>query len=149
MPDFRLDLSYNHRSRLSVTLRLLDETLCAYRQWALGSEMHSVLYHEKNDLSGRQRRAILNVISKVSVLLYELKDVFELEEQIQEISRTIRGGSAGLWSSTVEMHSKYLKGYGAVPQETKEYLDPKIDELEKLMRNLSEIVIDSGERMLE
>ena len=139
----KLEISENHQRRLSSTLRLVDETLCIYRQWAEGGERHSIFYHEINNLSFSQRQAILGIINEIMNLLSELKEVFDLGAPVQEIGRTFLGQNAMLWSSIVEMHSRYLKGYGALSKVTKDYLDPKIDDLEELIKKLSSVVLRS------
>ncbi len=45
------DLSEGHRSRIRVTLTLLDEALVKFEEWAQGREIRSLLYFEENSLT--------------------------------------------------------------------------------------------------
>ncbi len=49
------NLSEAHRSRIRITLTLLDEALVKFEEWARGRGIRSVLYHETNNLDPDRR----------------------------------------------------------------------------------------------
>jgi len=51
------NLTEAHSSRIRITLTLLDEALVKFEEWALGREVRSVLYREKNTLDPERRHA--------------------------------------------------------------------------------------------
>lgn len=124
-----LDVHEPHKHGITITLTILDETLCEVEQWANGRETRSVLYKEHNMLSDGQRREILSEIASMRETLQELQDSLGLEPTVQDASSAIRGKCAGLWEHIVELKGKYLRRYGDVPADLEEYLDPRAEQL--------------------
>jgi hypothetical protein len=118
-----------HKRGISITLTILDETLCEVEQWANGRELRSVFYRERNALSSRQKEDILAEIGRMRSLLQELQETLGLEPAVQDVGAAIRGKCAGLWEHIVELKSKYLARYGEVPAGLGDYLDPRADQL--------------------
>ena len=121
--------SDSHKRGISITLTILDETLCEVEQWAKGREIQSVFYRECNTLSNRQRQEILAEISQMREVLQELQEVLGLEPAAQDTRAAIRGKCAGLWEHIVELKAKYLRRYGETPADIGEYLDPRAERL--------------------
>ncbi len=126
-----------HRRKLSVTMLLLDKTLCRYRRWAQGGYESSLLYSEQNDLLPQQREAIQNISENILKLISDIKSKFELEADAQSIRRNIIGSNAWLRTILLDLESKRMKGGGVVPPEIAEYLDDKIGTLAGLIDNMS------------
>jgi hypothetical protein len=118
-----------HKRGISITLSILDETLCEVEQWANGREVQSVLYRERNVLSSRQKQEILAEIAQMRSLLQELQEALGLEPTVQDAGAAIRGKCAGLWEHIVELKAKYLTRYGDVPACLGDYLDPRAERL--------------------
>jgi len=123
------DISEPHKRGISITLALLDETLCEVEQWANGREIRSVFYEEHNTLSTRQRQGILSEIARMRSLLHELKDDLALEPTVEDAGAAIRGKCSGLWEHIVELKAKHLRRYGEVPADLGKYLDPRAEQL--------------------
>jgi len=118
-----------HKRGISITLAILDETLCEVEQWANGREIRSVFYTERNTLSGWQRQEMLFEIAQMRSLLQELRGTLGLEPTVQDVGAAIRGKCAGLWEHIVELKAKYLTRYGDVPAGLGDYLDPRAERL--------------------
>jgi len=118
-----------HKRGITITLSILDETLCEVEQWANGREVQSVLYRERNVLSSRQKQEILAEIAQMRSLLQELQEALGLEPTVQDAGAAIRGKCAGLWEHIVELKAKYLTRYGDVPACLGDYLDPRAERL--------------------
>jgi hypothetical protein len=119
------NLSEAHRSRIRITLTLLDEALVKFEEWAQGREIHSVLYHETNNLDPVRGAELLADIACIRRIIQELRDDLRLEASSQDIARTIRAHCYILWVDVLEMTGKYLRGFGEPSPELVNYLDPK------------------------
>jgi hypothetical protein len=123
------DLSDTHRRGIGATLKVLDEVLCGFEQWAQGREVHSVLYSERNGLSAEQRQTMRSEIAGIRETLAELRSTLRLEGTVEDVTNIIRGECAVLWSNLVELESTRLRRYGPPPPGLGGYLDPKIAKL--------------------
>jgi hypothetical protein len=132
------DLSESHRSRIRVTLTLLDEALVKFEEWAQGREVRSLLYIEENTLTPDERAKLLAAIAEIRCIIKELRDDMGLAACPQDIMKTIRGHCYLLWINVLEMTSKYLRGFGEPPQELIDYLDPRAN---SIMHYLDDIKI--------
>jgi len=119
------NLSEAHRSRIRITLTLLDEALVKFEEWAQGREVRSILYREENTLDHEKRAELLTDIACIRRIIKELRDDLHLETRAQDIAKTIRGHCYILWVDVLEMTGKYLRGFGEPPPELVNYLDPK------------------------
>lgn len=129
MPGMFPDLNESHRSRIRITLTLLDEALCKITDWAQGRETRAVLYTEDNDLSPRQREEILAGVDGIRQIMQELRDNLELEIKPQSATKNIQAACYILWVDITEITGKYLKGYGEPLPELVDYLDPKAQQI--------------------
>lgn len=133
-----------HKRGISVTLTLLDETLCKVEQWANGSQIKSVFYREHNSLSRVQRDTILAEIAEIRALLSELQETLRLEPAVEDVTSAIRSNCMALWEHVVELKGKYLRRYGEVPAEIEQYLDPRTDRLIQGIVNILDALKQQG-----
>lgn len=136
----------NHRRSITSMLRTADKQMIQIKRWAKGEVSGGVLYHEIDNLSPEQKEALLNRIDELSQLMDQVKDTLELETDEVPVNRLILGRSAILWESFMEMHSRYLKGYGDVSEDFAEAWDPRVDELTACMNAIMEIVSDNSDK---
>jgi hypothetical protein len=136
------DLNEAHRSRIRITLTLLDEALVKFEEWAQGREVRSILYHEKNSLDPERRAGLLADIAGIRRIMQDLRDNLQLEAGSRDIAKTIRGHCFILGVDVLEMTGKYLRGFGEPPPELVDYLDPKahrilqyLDHIKALLAN--------------
>jgi hypothetical protein len=111
------NLSEAHRSRIRITLILLDEALVKFEEWAQGREWRSVLYCEENTLDPERRAGILADIADIRRIMQELRDGLHLKASPQDIAKSMRGHCYILWVDVLEMTGKYLRGFGEPPPE--------------------------------
>lgn len=129
-------LSESHRSMIRITLRILDEALAKFAEWAQGREVRAILYAEENDLSPRQKEGILADVDGIRQIMRELRDNLELEVNSHSVTKTIGGSCYVLWVNVLEMTGKYLRGFGEPSPEFVDYLDPKVNQI---LKNLDHI----------
>ncbi len=135
-----LSLKENHRRSIATALGLLDETLCLFEEYAKGREIHSVFFEERNVLTTRQRKALLEEIGRLREIMREIKETLGLRIRIVDVSKKIWGSGAGFWEILAELEPKRLRAYGSVPEELGAFLKPTVSALIEGMMRISSIV---------
>ncbi|MGA9754009.1 MAG: hypothetical protein WBV23_02575 [Desulfobaccales bacterium] len=142
--EFIPNLSEAHRSRIRITLTLLDEALVKFEEWAQGREVRSVLYHETNNLDPNGRAGLLAAIACIRGIMRELRDDLHLEAGSQDIAKTIQGHCYILWVDVLELTGKYLGGFGEPPPELVDYLDPKAHRILQYLDHIKALLTKAG-----
>lgn len=130
----------NHKRSITSILRTVDKQLIQIKRWANGEIAEGVLYREENNLSVSQRKALLDQIERLTMLMRQIKEKLDLPSQLVDINQIILGRSGVLWQNVMEMHSRYLKGYGEVSDEFSEDWDLGVDELIGCIDNIMTII---------
>lgn len=134
------NLSEAHRSRIRITLTLLDEALVKFEEWAQGREVRSLLYREENTLHREERAALLTDIAGIRRIIKELRDDLHLETCCLDIAKNIRGHCYILWVDILEMTGEYLRGFGEPPPELVDYLDPKAHQILQYLDHIKRLL---------
>jgi hypothetical protein len=142
--EFIPDLSEGHRSRILITLTLLDEALVKFEEWAQGREVGSILYREDNTLDPERRAGLLADIAGIRGIIQELRDSLHLEANPQDIANTMRGHCYILWVDVLEMTGKYLRGFGEPPPALVNYLDPKAYRILQYLDHIKALLTEPG-----
>lgn len=137
-------LNENHKRCLTVTLGLLDRTLCELRLLAERRGISSVLHHEYNPLSPQQRETLSSFLNEIQSVIRELRDALGLEKQVVNTAKLIRSYCSSAWEQTLDLHSRPLRGYGELPPETAAFLDPKIEQIADGFLKISAALADPG-----
>jgi hypothetical protein len=119
-----IELSENHRRSVSITLQLVDKTLCQWDDWTNGHVRSGVMYSEQDTFSAAQKDELRNKIAKIRQLMTRMHTDLRLEAAAPATSQSIVGQSALLWEMLVELNSHSLGGYGKVSGQLATYLDP-------------------------
>jgi hypothetical protein len=138
------NLSEAHRSKIRITLTLLDGALVNFEAWAQGREVRSLLYREENNLDPARRSGLLADIAGIRRLIKELRDDLHLEASSQDIAKTIRGHSYLLWVDVLELTGKYLRGFGEPPPELLNYLDPRAYRILQYLDHIKALLTKPG-----
>jgi len=141
-----IPISDNHQRAIVSALLLFDRMLCEVEEYAYGREVRSVLYVERNALSEDQKSKLLAEVSQMRAVLQELKDSLGLDAEIEDVGHKIWAQGSTFWEVLVETKSRYLKGFGQVPPQLTQYLDPRIDVLIQHLRNLTALALDGADR---
>ena len=128
---------------IAVRLRLLDEAICQVEQFVQGREVRSVFVVVTNTLAPSQREALAAEISAVRDVLRQIRADFHFSVSPSDAAGLVRGECNGQWMPLTEMQSRYLRGYGHVPKELAEYVDPKAHELLRHLRLMAAICGES------
>jgi hypothetical protein len=142
-PGPAIPLNQSHRRAITIALRMMDQMLCEFEEYARGREIHSVFFEERNSLAARQKTALLAEIEQVRGLMEEIKNHLALESEVENVANRIWGSACAFWEVLIETTSRHLKRFGEAPAELAEYLDPR---MEALIQHLGAITRIAGSR---
>ncbi len=121
-------MSPNHRRVLSVRMRLLEDYCLQLaellRPYESNLTSRSALPPEKAEKVERALRALRSRIARI-------KSDLDLEPVRQNVKREAVALVATMLNNVEELHPRYLKGYGAVPEPLGRYLQACLVDLEK------------------
>jgi len=139
-----MQLSENHRRRLTSILVGLDEALCQMNRWARGRLESGPLFVEEDDLSAEQKRAIAAEIDLARGRLRDCMRRLRLERQPRSIRDAVAAHCSTLWADLCELEASRLKQYGKVPPQLQAYLEPKLEALKQSITRISQIARRGG-----
>ena len=80
------------------------------------------------------RAMLVEILDKVASIKLDLG----LPKQTVGLEKLIESRLSHIWVTLHESRSQSLRGYGAVPEKLKEYLDPRVEEILRLLARLRE-----------
>jgi hypothetical protein len=134
-----IDLSENHRRGISSSLHLLDKQLCQWEQWIEHHPAPGGMYQQRDNLSARQKGEVRRRISEMRRVIVQLREDLKLEPARPTTSSLIVGGANVLWEMLCELNSTSLRGYGDVPTELAQYLNPLGETLTQRMYEIAKL----------
>jgi hypothetical protein len=114
-------------------LRCLQEVLQNNKEERLFSRIKDNVSHEEKDLLNEK-------IDYLIVCLVNLKKLFDLGENEFLLRYMVKATSVYLSIQLEEAMSNRLKGYGDIMNGLKETLDPKLNEMKSVLRQMESIV---------
>ncbi len=129
-------ISPAHAGALGARMLILEEDCREIERHLDG--FHGILYEYSGEIpetSKQRMRAVLaEILDKVTSIRLDLG----LPKQVVELDKLIESRLSHIWVTLHESKSHGLRGYGAVPEELKEYLDPRMDGILSLLTRLQE-----------
>jgi hypothetical protein len=120
----RVNLSENHKRSISTSLHLLDKQLCQWEQWINSPPKPGVMYQQQDTLSAEQKRELQCRIAQLRHEILRARDELKLTPARPDTSSLIAGDANVLWEMLCELNGTSLQGYGEVPAELAQYLNP-------------------------
>ena len=131
-----LAISPAHAGALAARMHILEED-CREIERNLDG-FHGILYEYAGQIpesaKQRMRETLAEILAKLEVISLELG----LRKQVVELDRLIESRLSRIWVTLHESKSRGLRGYGVVPEDLKEYLDPRMDGILSLLTDLRE-----------
>jgi hypothetical protein len=129
-------ISPAHAGALAARMLILEED-CREIERNLDG-FRGILYEYAGEIpqaAKEQMRATLaEILDKLGSISLELG----LRKQVVELDKLIESRLSRIWVTLHESKSPGLRGYGAVPEELKGYLDPRMDGILSLLSHLRE-----------
>jgi hypothetical protein len=131
-----LAISPAHAGALAARMLILEED-CREIERNLDG-FRGILYEYAGEIpqaTKEQMRAILaEILEKLESISLELG----LRRQVIELDKLIESRLSRIWVTLHESKSRGLRGYGAVPEDLKRFLDPRMDGILSLLTHLRE-----------
>jgi hypothetical protein len=133
-------LNPNHKRVLSETFREVEDELRDLRRLLLRTEEERIFLHIVDDLTQEEKQVFNVKIGQMMDLIIRLKSLFELKPG-QRVLRWIARATAVYLSVQLEqVMSDKMEGYGEVAPEDKQTLDPKLNEMLSIFREMKSTV---------
>jgi hypothetical protein len=133
-----VSISPAHAGALAARMLILEED-CREIERNLDG-FHGILYEYAGEIpettKQRMRAMLSEILDKVTSIRLDLG----LPKQVVELDKLIESRLSHIWVTLHESKSHGLRGYGAVHEELKAYLDPRIDEVLSLLNRVQETV---------
>jgi len=128
------------KNALRLTLQLLEDELRQLRRLLQKGEGQRLLLHIVDDLTEEEKRLLNERIDRLISYVIHLKDSFDLTNRESVLRRIVKATSVYLSAQVEEVISDKLKGYGGTTLEVKETLDPILNEMISILRQMESIV---------
>lgn len=134
-----MEIPRNHKARLSVSMEVLEDTISDVEEFIRSANQRRVMTETLNNLSPWEKALILKRIEEIRGLIIWIAQKLNLEKRREEIKNRILGAMTIQRVNLEEIKSKRLHGYGEVPDELREFLDPQIDKIMSLVDEICRI----------
>lgn len=134
-----MEISKNHKTRLSVSMQVFENTISEVEGVIENSHQQKTLTETVDNLSPFEKAVILRRIEEVRELIKYVAQQLNLEKRRDETKKQILGTMTIQLVNLEEIRPKRLRGYGEVPEELREFLDPQIDKMMRLVKEICKI----------
>lgn len=140
MNPFGMLNDYQRRG-LTVTLRIVEESLEHIERILKNDGYSGVLYETRYDITKEIRKEISNRIPPAIAEIEKIADKFRLEKQIGWASNAAYGKLPYCWEILENARAKRLKRYGDISIALGKELDPHLDALIGILRKMEHILL--------
>jgi len=133
-------LNPGQKNALRLTLELLEDELRQLRRLLQKGEGQRLLLHIVDDLTEEEKSLLNERIDRLISYVIHLKDSFDLTNRERVLRWIVKATSVYLSAQMEEVISDKLKGYGEITLEVKETLDPILNEMISILRQMESIV---------
>jgi hypothetical protein len=133
-----MSLNPNQVGAVTATLRLLEERLVEIERMVSKDEQ-GILYRRVAQFTPTQRVQMNEIIRAMREQIRRAADEFQLPCEGQNAARHTIGILSLSWESLEEIRSRKLKSYGEVDPELKQTLDPILQQLIRLLFQLTDV----------
>jgi hypothetical protein len=142
-----MEIPQNHRIRLSASMQVLEDTISEVEEIISGNSQEKVTTGSVDNISSLEKALITKRIEEIKYLIQCITQKLNLVKRIEESQRRILGYMTIQLVNLEEIKSKRLRGYGEVPDELREFLDPMVDEIRRLINEICEIASPKNKDM--
>ncbi|GBD39813.1 hypothetical protein HRbin37_02099 [bacterium HR37] len=136
-----LEIPKNHRTYLSITMQVLEDTILEVERILTNNPSCTKIMTETlNDISHCETTLILQHMAEIKKLISHIAIKLKLEKQLRKTRNAILGSMTVQRINLEEIKSKKLSGYGSMPDQLKEYLDPQVDRIINLIEEICKIL---------
>jgi hypothetical protein len=133
-PAFPISLSPAHANALASRLRVLEEDCREVERYLNGLE--GICFEYPDTISESAKRAAKATLKEFLRRLAALQRGLGLRKQRIDLRNLLNARLSHMWVTLHESKAESIRGYGALPDEVRMFLDPRIDQLLKLRDQL-------------
>jgi hypothetical protein len=131
------EVSSNHRRVISVRLRGLEDACVQLQELARPVERALTA---RSELAPRIIPELDTCISHLRSRISEMKADLDLQRTLLDPGRVAGALVASMMVNMEELRPHHLKGYGAVPERLAQYLDVRLEELLRTLREIERLL---------
>jgi len=133
-------LNDSQKRRVSVTLSSFEEDLHNMERLLESADYVGVVHEMENDIPAPARKALIDTIDGIKNRIQTLVKRFDIERDRRSLRRQLFARLIYNWTTLEEIKTKHLRGYGAVAQVLKQTLDPELDAIIGLIREMERLL---------
>jgi len=131
-----LAISPAHAGALAARMLILEED-CREIERNLDG-FRGILYEYAGEIPQATKEQMRSILAEILEKLESISLELGLRKQVIELDKLIESRLSRIWVTLHESKSRGLRGYGAVPEDLKRYLDPRMDGILSLATHLRE-----------
>ena len=136
-------ISPAHANALAARLLILEEDCREIERYLDGFE--GIYYAYIGTLSEPDKRATRATLKEILRHISKLQRELGLRRQQIELHKLLNARLSHIWVTLHEGKSQYLRAYGTISDELRTFLDPRVEELLRLLSRLRKILGESQE----
>lgn len=133
-------LNDGQRTYLWATLHTVEEQLERVERALTQDEERGITYRLPNPLPPERRAQIQRALRRLTEALAQFHADLDLPAPEEDFGRVLRSALSGMWVNLTECHAKYVRAYGAVPEQTAKALDARTEQLLELLDAVRQLV---------
>jgi len=133
-------LNSSHKRALIAALGEVENKLTSLRRFLLKTEGERLFLHVTDDLTLDEKEKLIQKIECLMDRLISLKSLFGLKPSERVLRWIARATAVYLSVQLEEIKSDRLRGYGEVKTEAKNILDPTLNEMILILREMESTV---------
>jgi hypothetical protein len=133
-------LNPSHKRALIAALGEVENKLTSLRWFLLKTEGERLFLHVTDDLTLDEKEKLIQKIECLMDRLISLKSLFGLKPSERVLRWIARATAVYLSVQLEEIKSDRLRGYGEVKTEAKDILDPTLNEMILILREMESTV---------
>jgi len=131
-----IPVSPAHAGALAARMLILEED-CREIERNLDG-FHGILYEYAGEIPEAAKERFRAILAEILDKLESISVELGLRKQVVELNKLIESRLSRIWVTLHESKSRSLRGYGVVPDDLKNYLDPRLDGILALAAHLRE-----------
>ena len=135
-------LNENQRRALSTRLAMLDRFFYDVEQLLSRNSPRGEMFELINDLTDEQRDRVIRLVNEGRAEIRASRDRFSLEIKHEYLHRMMAGHLSIFWTILEDSRAAKLQGFGGVSPALAAELDPRIENLVRIVNSLKSTVIE-------
>lgn len=139
--EFENALLNEHQHRvLSTRLSSIEREFYEAERLVKGGLTKGELFETTSDITQAESEELLKIIQAARQVIADLKSRLALTVKKQDVRAWLLGHFSIVWTILEDCHANKLQGFGEVSPTLSQSLDPKIDELIRMVNSINQRV---------